>query len=227
MDFSLEQSGGDAHDLMGMGFGLPTESERSLMERVIQELKIELKQGFRSRIEDMRKEILRKKRAGKIPGDTTIVLKNWSQQHSKCTYPTLADSVFKLVVAVFKVGIEFLIFCELDQEHHLQSCGFEEGLQNTVFRSLKGYMEDVESVASDEESIASDKESVTLDVESDAIYMESVVTDMESVATDVEFVGIHQTSLAGGLICSNSYSVCCNINNSINFKETINKKHQQ
>ncbi|KAF3682085.1 Homeobox protein knotted-1-like 3 [Capsicum annuum] len=88
MDFSLEQSGGDAHNLMGMGFGLPTESERSLMERVIQELKIKLKQGFRSRIEDMRKELLRKKRTGKILGDTTIVLKNWSQQHSKCTYPT-------------------------------------------------------------------------------------------------------------------------------------------
>lgn len=44
MDFSLDVSGGDAHDLMGMGFGLPTESERSLMERVRQELKIELKQ---------------------------------------------------------------------------------------------------------------------------------------------------------------------------------------
>lgn len=32
----------DAHD--SMGFGLPTESERSLMERVRQELKHELKQ---------------------------------------------------------------------------------------------------------------------------------------------------------------------------------------
>ncbi|KAF3624992.1 hypothetical protein FXO38_29980 [Capsicum annuum] len=26
MDFSLDQSGGDAHDLLGMGFGLPTKS---------------------------------------------------------------------------------------------------------------------------------------------------------------------------------------------------------
>ncbi|KAF3683753.1 Homeobox protein HD1 [Capsicum annuum] len=93
MDFSLDQSEGDAHDLMGMGFGLPTESERSLLERVIQELKIKIKQGFRSRIEDMRKEILRKIRARKIPGDTTIVLKNWSQQHSKCTYPTLNSTL--------------------------------------------------------------------------------------------------------------------------------------
>ncbi|KAK6783239.1 hypothetical protein RDI58_021036 [Solanum bulbocastanum] len=96
MDFSLDVSGGDAHDLMGMGFGLPTESERSLMERVRQELKIELKQGFRSRIEDVREEILRKRRAGKLPGDTTTVLKNWWQQHSKWPYPTEDDKA-KLV----------------------------------------------------------------------------------------------------------------------------------
>lgn len=44
MDFSLDQSGGEGHDLMGFGPLLPTESERTLMERVRQELKIELKQ---------------------------------------------------------------------------------------------------------------------------------------------------------------------------------------
>nr|GMD94988.1 bifunctional dTDP-4-dehydrorhamnose 3,5-epimerase/dTDP-4-dehydrorhamnose reductase [Ipomoea batatas] len=98
MDFSLDQSaGGDGgHDLMGFGPLLPTESERSLMERVRQELKIELKQGFRSRIEDVREEILRKRRAGKLPGDTTTVLKNWWQQHSKWPYPTEDDKA-KLV----------------------------------------------------------------------------------------------------------------------------------
>ena len=48
MDFSLDQSGGidGSHDMMGFGPLLPTESERSLMERVRQELKIELKQVF-------------------------------------------------------------------------------------------------------------------------------------------------------------------------------------
>lgn len=48
MDFSLDQSGGmdGGHDMMGFGPLLPTESERSLMERVRQELKIELKQVF-------------------------------------------------------------------------------------------------------------------------------------------------------------------------------------
>lgn len=44
MDFSLDQSSADGHDMMGFGPLLPTESERSLMERVRQELKIELKQ---------------------------------------------------------------------------------------------------------------------------------------------------------------------------------------
>ena len=46
--------GSDGHDLMGFGPLMPTDSERSLMERVRQELKIELKQGFKSRIEDVR-----------------------------------------------------------------------------------------------------------------------------------------------------------------------------
>ncbi|KAJ0104695.1 hypothetical protein Patl1_18652 [Pistacia atlantica] len=96
MDFSLDQSGSEGHDLMGFGPLLPTESERSLMERVRQELKIELKQGFKSRIEDVREEILRKRRAGKLPGDTTTVLKNWWQQHSKWPYPTEDDKA-KLV----------------------------------------------------------------------------------------------------------------------------------
>lgn len=94
MDYSFDQSGSDAHDMMG--FGLPSESERSLMERVRQELKIELKQGFRSKIEDVREEILRKRRAGKLPGDTTSVLKEWWHQHSKWPYPTEDDKA-KLV----------------------------------------------------------------------------------------------------------------------------------
>ncbi|EXC17788.1 Homeobox protein knotted-1-like 7 [Morus notabilis] len=96
MDFSFDQSGADGHDMMGFGPLLPTESERSLMERVRHELKIELKQGFKSRIEDVREEILRKRRAGKLPGDTTTVLKNWWQQHSKWPYPTEDDKA-KLV----------------------------------------------------------------------------------------------------------------------------------
>ncbi|CAI9775749.1 unnamed protein product [Fraxinus pennsylvanica] len=96
MEFSLDQSGTDGHDMMGFGPLIPTESERSLMERVRQELKIELKQGFKSKIEDVREEILRKRRAGKLPGDTTTVLKDWWQQHSKWPYPTEDDKA-KLV----------------------------------------------------------------------------------------------------------------------------------
>ncbi|CAM8987029.1 unnamed protein product [Rhodiola kirilowii] len=90
------QSSNDIGQDMMMGFGLPTESERTLMERVRQELKMELKQGFKTTIEDVREEIMRKRRAGKLPGDTTSVLKNWWQQHSKWPYPTEDDKA-KLV----------------------------------------------------------------------------------------------------------------------------------
>ncbi|CAN1828466.1 Homeobox protein knotted-1-like 4 [Linum perenne] len=80
------------HDSM-MGFGplVPTETERSLMERVRLELKHELKQGYKEKIADIREEILRKRRAGKLPGDTTSVLKSWWQSHSKWPYPTEED----------------------------------------------------------------------------------------------------------------------------------------
>ncbi|GKB99925.1 homeobox protein knotted-1-like LET12 isoform X1, partial [Tanacetum coccineum] len=85
-DANLFDGGLDVSD--SMGFGLPTESERSLMERVRQELKHELKQGYKEKIVDIREEILRKRRAGKLPGDTTSLLKAWWQSHSKWPYPT-------------------------------------------------------------------------------------------------------------------------------------------
>ncbi|KAL8115467.1 homeobox protein knotted-1-like 4 isoform X2 [Apium graveolens] len=85
--FDASMEGGD----MGFGPLVPTESERSLMERVRQELKHELKQGYKEKIVDIREEILRKRRAGKLPGDTTSVLKAWWQSHSKWPYPTEED----------------------------------------------------------------------------------------------------------------------------------------
>lgn len=87
----FEGGGFDGHDSMGFGPLVPTESERSLMERVRQELKHELKQGYKEKIVDIREEILRKRRAGKLPGDTTSVLKAWWQAHSKWPYPTEED----------------------------------------------------------------------------------------------------------------------------------------
>ncbi|KAM1260452.1 hypothetical protein ACFX2G_026467 [Malus domestica] len=81
----------DGPDTMGFGPLVPTESERSLMERVRQELKHELEQGYKEKIVDIREEILRKRRAGKLPGDTTSVLKSWWQSHSKWPYPTEED----------------------------------------------------------------------------------------------------------------------------------------
>ncbi|PKU86659.1 Homeobox protein knotted-1-like 3 [Dendrobium catenatum] len=94
LDCSLDPAM-DGHDLMGFGPLLPSETERSLMERVSFIFMVFF-QGFRSRIEDVREEILRKRRAGKLPGDTTSVLKQWWQQHSKWPYPTEDDKA-KLV----------------------------------------------------------------------------------------------------------------------------------
>ncbi|CAN6583714.1 unnamed protein product [Malus baccata var. baccata] len=90
-DANLFDEGMEGHDSMGFGPLIPTESERSLMERVRQELKHELKQGYKEKIVDIREEILRKRRAGKLPGDTTSVLKAWWQSHSKWPYPTEED----------------------------------------------------------------------------------------------------------------------------------------
>ncbi|XP_021739258.1 homeobox protein knotted-1-like 3 isoform X2 [Chenopodium quinoa] len=92
-DSNLFDGGLDGADTMGFGPLIPTESERSLMERVRQELKHELKQGYKDKIVDIREEILRKRRAGKLPGDTTSVLKAWWQSHSKWPYPTEEDKV--------------------------------------------------------------------------------------------------------------------------------------
>uniref|UniRef100_A0A7N0V721 Uncharacterized protein n=1 Tax=Kalanchoe fedtschenkoi TaxID=63787 RepID=A0A7N0V721_KALFE len=88
---NMFDSGMDCSDSMGFGPLVPTDSERSLMERVRQELKHELKQGYKDKIVDIREEILRKRRAGKLPGDTTSHLKAWWRSHSKWPYPTEED----------------------------------------------------------------------------------------------------------------------------------------
>ncbi|XP_010048923.2 homeobox protein knotted-1-like 3 isoform X2 [Eucalyptus grandis] len=90
-DANLFDGSLDGTDSLGFGPLIPTETERSLMERVRQELKHELKQGYKEKIIDIREEILRKRRAGKLPGDTTSVLKQWWQTHSKWPYPTEED----------------------------------------------------------------------------------------------------------------------------------------
>ncbi|XP_022750301.1 homeobox protein knotted-1-like 3 isoform X2 [Durio zibethinus] len=90
-DANLFDGSLDGPDSMGFGPLIPTESERSLMERVRHELKHELKQGYKEKIVDIREEILRKRRAGKLPGDTTSVLKAWWQSHAKWPYPTEED----------------------------------------------------------------------------------------------------------------------------------------
>ncbi|TYJ29197.1 hypothetical protein E1A91_A06G054600v1 [Gossypium mustelinum] len=90
-DHGLFDGSFDGIDSMGFGPLVPSEIERSLMEHVRQELKHELKQGYKEKIVDVREEILRKRRAGKLPGDTTSILKAWWQSHSKWPYPTEED----------------------------------------------------------------------------------------------------------------------------------------
>lgn len=95
-DTNLFDGSLEGPDNMGFGPLVLTESEKSLMERVRHELKHELKQGYKEKIVDIREEILRKRRAGKLPGDTTSVLKAWWQSHAKWPYPTEEDKA-KLV----------------------------------------------------------------------------------------------------------------------------------
>ncbi|XWS27132.1 hypothetical protein CRYUN_Cryun26dG0089800 [Craigia yunnanensis] len=90
-DTSLFDGSLDGIDSMGFGSLVPSETERSLMERVRQELKHELKLGYKEKIVDIREEIMRKRRAGKLPGDTTSLLKDWWKSHSKWPYPTEED----------------------------------------------------------------------------------------------------------------------------------------
>ncbi|KAF2317103.1 hypothetical protein GH714_011779 [Hevea brasiliensis] len=90
-DANLYDGSLDGPDCMGFGPLVLTESERSLMEHVRKELKHSLKQGYKEKIVDIREEILRKRRAGKLPGDTTSLLKAWWQSHSKWPYPTEED----------------------------------------------------------------------------------------------------------------------------------------
>ncbi|CAN1290344.1 Homeobox protein knotted-1-like 3 [Linum perenne] len=82
-DTNLYDGSMDAMDTMGFGPLVPTETERSLMERVRLELKHELKQGYKEKLVDIREEILRKRRAGKLPGDTTSVLKYLIRRKTK------------------------------------------------------------------------------------------------------------------------------------------------
>ncbi|KAK9138304.1 hypothetical protein Sjap_008898 [Stephania japonica] len=78
----------------GMGLHDPlfqTEIESSLIDRVSQGLKSELKEGYMKKLFDIREEIIRKRKAGKLPGNTSSVLKSWWISHSKWPYPTEED----------------------------------------------------------------------------------------------------------------------------------------
>ncbi|MCO5582576.1 hypothetical protein L7F22_036474 [Adiantum nelumboides] len=100
----------DMHMMMMNGSNMHSDIDRPLMDRVCKELKSALKQArenllsssllvimecvykllqdYRSKLWDVREEIMRKRRAGKLPGSTTSHLRHWWDAHSKWPYPT-------------------------------------------------------------------------------------------------------------------------------------------
>ncbi|MCO5582575.1 hypothetical protein L7F22_036473 [Adiantum nelumboides] len=82
----------DMHMMM-MNGSMHSDIDRPLMDRVRKELKSSLKQArqdmdYRSKLWEVREEIMRKRRAGKLPGSTTSHLRHWWDAHSKWPYPT-------------------------------------------------------------------------------------------------------------------------------------------
>lgn len=57
--------------------------------------------GYKEKIVDIREEILRKRRAGKLPGDTTSLLKAWWQSHAKWPYPTVSRTNSCMAISLF------------------------------------------------------------------------------------------------------------------------------
>lgn len=67
-------------------------------------------QGYKEKIVDIREEILRKRRAGKLPGDTTSLLKAWWQAHSKWPYPTVSETIHRLLLEKSKLSYSVLTY---------------------------------------------------------------------------------------------------------------------
>ncbi|MCO5599316.1 hypothetical protein L7F22_053417 [Adiantum nelumboides] len=73
---------------LGINAFLPQDIQKTLRDHVRRELKHELKKDYACKLKEVRDEILRKRRAGKLPDDTTHVLKDWWLSHSDWPYPT-------------------------------------------------------------------------------------------------------------------------------------------
>ncbi|CAI5467369.1 unnamed protein product [Closterium sp. Yama58-4] len=89
----LAASGATMSDDGGGGRGTPAKEEGctsqgngSAVEEAL--LKEYGREGFRARLLGVREEIMRKRRAGKLPGNTTQVLKAWWNEHIQWPYPT-------------------------------------------------------------------------------------------------------------------------------------------
>lgn len=79
---------------------------------------------------DVREEILRKRRAGKLPGDTTSLLKAWWQSHSKWPYPTVSVIYFlgssvDLMIRTFHQFSDKMLLQEEDKARLVQETGLQ------------------------------------------------------------------------------------------------------
>lgn len=78
---------------------------------------------------DIREEIMRKRRAGKLPGDTTSVLKEWWRTHSKWPYPTVKTSSEKFFLQLCQKWFLILDWVLELQEEDKAKLVQETGLQ--------------------------------------------------------------------------------------------------
>nr|AWU46639.1 class 2 KNOX protein [Coryphopteris nipponica] len=73
---------------LGISSFLPYNIQKTLRDHLRKELKQELKKDYHTKLKEVHDEIVRKRRAGKLPEDTTHILKNWWISHGKWPYPT-------------------------------------------------------------------------------------------------------------------------------------------
>ncbi|BFI19642.1 protein MpHD21 [Marchantia polymorpha subsp. ruderalis] len=79
----------DVQSAMDSDYFGTTVPDRAVMESIRRELIASLGfEKYKKKIKEVRDEILRKRRAGKLPDGTTQILKAWWDAHSKWPYPT-------------------------------------------------------------------------------------------------------------------------------------------
>lgn len=88
MDIENDLFSSNGSECLGLDHFVRNDIENSLRDHVRRELKNELKKDYESKLKNVHEEILRKRRAGKLPGNTTNVLRDWWTAHAQWPYPT-------------------------------------------------------------------------------------------------------------------------------------------